>query len=1302
MPATRTSKDWPGHVNFVTLRALQNVTSLDQEKVPTGIAGLDEILCGGLPPRRLYLVQGAPGSGKTTLALQFLLTGARKGEKVLYISLSETREEVEEVARSHGWPLEDIEIVELSAIDHQLSAQAQNTLFHAAEVELTETTALLLDAVDRVKPTRVAFDSLSELRLLSQTPLRYRRQILAFKQYFTGRNCTTLLLDDSMADGIDAHVLSLAHGVIWLEQLSPDYGAERRRLNVRKVRGSTYSGGHHDFVIAKGGLKIFPRLVAAAHHRPFEQGTIASGIEGLDELLGGGLHRGTSTLFSGPPGTGKSTLALKFALAAASRGEKALLCTFDESLGILFARARGLNFNLDELIEQGLIVAVQIDPAELSPGELASRLQRAVREEEVKVVCLDSLNGYLHSMNEERFLNLQLHELLTYLNQQGIVTMIVVTPAGLLGSMQTPVDVTYLADTVITFRFFEADGSVHKAISVIKKRTGAHERTIRELTIAASGVEVGPPLRGFRGILTGTPTLPEESSGARHAAKMKHGADNSGGTVLIVAPLGKDAPLAIGVLAQAGIAAERFSGIAEVAGALNEQTNALLLAEESLETKQLPVLLAALKNQPAWSDIPIVILASIGGSERMSLQAVDIFGPAGNVTLLERPLHGVTLVSAMKVALRARRRQHEVRELIAERETVLTGISDAFSAIDREWRYTYVNDRVAELAGLPKEKLLGRNIWEAFPDAVGSEFYRLAHQVMQNRQPVQCELYHEAWKAWLDTRIYPSSDGIVVFRADISERKQQEFLARERELQLQESEDLLRLATEAAAIGTFDYYPQTGQLRFSERAKKLFGLPAEATPTYETYLEALHPEDRRIASETVKRLLEPGNRDRYDIEYRTIGITDGRERWVAEKGRVFLDPTGQAVRFIGTLIDVTEAKNAEIVLRRAKQEAEAANRAKDQFLAMLSHELRTPLTPVLMTIASLRRQANIPEEIQADLEVLQRNVELEALLIDDLLDLTRIAHGKLELHPDAVDVHTALEHALVISNVELQAKQLKVEKDFAATEHHCWADSARLQQVFWNLVKNAVKFTAAEGTIAVRTRNSDAHEIIVEVADTGVGIAPEILPRVFDAFEQGGRAITSQYGGLGLGLAISKRVIDMHGGSITAESAGRGHGATFTVTLQAMQTSLLQGPVALLPHENRAAQAASILFVEDHEDTARVLQRILEHAGYITAHADSLARARELAASMPFDLVISDVGLPDGSGVDLMRFLHARYGLSGIALSGFGTEEDILASASAGFTEHLTKPVDWPQLRGAIERLLEKKAQETNRDAAIS
>ncbi len=487
-------------------------------KVQTGIAGLDDILRGGFPARRLYLVQGAPGSGKTTLALQFLLEGARLGEQVLYISLSETREEIEEVAHSHGWSLEGLEIVELSAIDEQLSADAQNTLFHSAEVELTETTRLLLDAVERVNPSRLAFDSLSELRLLSQSALRYRRQILSFKQYLAGRNCTTLLLDDTSAGGSDSHVQSLAHGVISLDQTSPDYGAERRRFLVRKIRGTTYRGGYHDFIIEKGGLVLYPRLVAAEHHRSFPNENISSGVPGIDELLGGGLGRGSSSLFMGPPGSGKSTLALHFALAGAARGERTQIYSFDESLGTMRARAEGLKMGLTSLIEAGLVGATQIDPAELSPGQLNALVRHAVDVEGVKIILIDSLNGYLQSMGDERALSLLLHELLTYLNQQGVVTILVLAQHGLIGYMQTPIDVTYLADTVVMFRYFEANGAVHKALSVVKKRTGTHEGTIREMFIRDSGIAVGPPLVGFRGVLSGTPELLKETVSPRSAA----------------------------------------------------------------------------------------------------------------------------------------------------------------------------------------------------------------------------------------------------------------------------------------------------------------------------------------------------------------------------------------------------------------------------------------------------------------------------------------------------------------------------------------------------------------------------------------------------------------------------------------------------------------------------------------------------------------------------------------------------------------------------------------------------------------
>ncbi|MGI8819411.1 MAG: ATP-binding protein [Chthoniobacterales bacterium] len=770
------------------------------------------------------------------------------------------------------------------------------------------------------------------------------------------------------------------------------------------------------------------------------------------------------------------------------------------------------------------------------------------------------------------------------------------------------------------------------------------------------------------------------------------------GAVLIVAPIGKDAVLAAEVLKQAGIGAKACPNLDRAAQSLGDTTTALLLAEEALVAAQLPALLLALQQQPSWSDIPVIVLTSKGGSERMSVQAVDIFGPAGNVTLLERPLHGVTLISTMKVALRARQRQYQVRELIEQRETLLASISDAFSSIDYDWRYTYVNEKVAELAGLPKEKMLGRKVWEIFPDAVGTEFYTLAHEAMENRRAVQGEFFHAPWGRWLDTRIYPTKGGIVIFRADITPRKEQELLTRETESKLRESEDRLRLATEAAAIGTFDYFPQSGALEFSERAMELFGLPAKARPDYEAYLAAIHPDDRHIAHETVQRVLQPESGQRYDIEYRTIGISDGQERWIAEKGRAVLDASGHASRFIGTLLDITAQKNAEHALRRAKQEAEEANRAKDRFLAMLSHELRTPLTPVLMTIAALRRQPDLAEELQSDLEVLQRNVELEALLIDDLLDLTRIAHGKLELHNDAVDVHSTLEHALAISAAELE--QYVVTRRFEAREHHCWADAARLQQVFWNLIKNAVKFTRSGGLIEVRTRNNDAHQIVIEIADNGMGIQSQLLPRIFDAFEQGGRTMTSEYGGLGLGLAISKRVVDLHGGVISGASAGVGQGATFTVTLTAMQTSLLDSAVTYVPSEPLGT-AARILLVEDHADTARVLRRILEHGGYQVAHASGVAAARELAGDERFDLVISDVGLPDGSGLDLMRSLRAQHGFAGIALSGFGTEDDLAASRAAGFADHLTKPVDWPQLRSAIERVLASRRDQQVGDEAL-
>ena len=764
--------------------------------------------------------------------------------------------------------------------------------------------------------------------------------------------------------------------------------------------------------------------------------------------------------------------------------------------------------------------------------------------------------------------------------------------------------------------------------------------------------------------------------------------DDVRSAVLVLLPKEHEAEQAAYALQSTGIHAEICKDLVELTDRLGDETSALLIAEEALASDKLPVLLNHLRQQPTWSDVPVIILTASGGGDRSNIQAVEIFGPAANVTLLERPLRPVTLSAAVTVAVRARTRQLQVRDLIAERETILSSISDAFSALDRNFRYTYVNDKVAALAGMPKESLIGRVIWDIFPDAKGSEFYDRCCRAMETRQPDIFEIFYQPWGRWLETRIYPAPDGIVIFRVDISDRKAAEDKIREDERKLQELEERVRLAVEAADVGTFDFYPPTGELTWSNRCNEIFGLPQGSKVNYETYVCGVHPDDRHIIYETVEGVLKPGSSGRYDIEYRVIPRDGSPERWISEKGRAIIDSAGHAKRFIGTILDITGPKTAALALGRAKQEAEDANRAKDQFLAMLSHELRTPLTPVLMTITQLRRDPNLSDEVLRDLEMLQRNVELESLLIDDLLDLTRIAHGKLELHSDAVNVHTCIEHALSIAAADLTSKKLKVGRYFQANEHHCWADAARLQQVFWNLINNAVKFTPAEGTIDIRTHNDSAHHVIVEVQDTGVGIAPELQPRIFDAFEQGGPAITSRFGGLGLGLAVSKRIVDLHHGTISVHSDGPNKGATFIVTLQAMETSLLDGPVYYVQDVTPKAARARVLLVEDHGDTARVLLRLLERSGYEVGYASNADMAEQLAEARHFDLVISDLGLPDGSGLELMRKLRDKHALPGIALSGYGTDEDQAASKAAGFAEHFTKPVDSERLRTAVARLV--------------
>jgi len=502
-------------------------TSVTASYIKTGIAELDNILGGGLTPNRVYLLHGTPGSGKTTLSLQFLIEGIKAGEKVMYITLSETRVELMAVAQSHGFTLDGIDILELVAEERDLDMESQYTMFQPSEVELNVTTKRILDEIEKIKPARVVIDSLSEIKLLAQSALRFRRQVLALKQFFVGRDCTVLFLDDKTTSTEDDMQLeSIAHGVINLEQLSPEYGSERRRLSVTKLRGQRYRGGYHDFTIIKGGLSVFPRIVASEHRQPQETTVLKSGIAQMDDLLCGGLTSGTSVLLLGPAGVGKSSLALQYTAEAAQASLASIIFTFDERIDTILERTDGLGIPMRAHVESGMIEIHAVDPAELSPGEFAHTVRMAAEGRNggrpVKIVVIDSLNGYLNAMPEERFLTAQLHELLTYLGHLDVTTFLVVAQHGLLGNaMNTVIDTSYLADAVILFRYFEDHGEVKQLISVVKKRNGRHERTLREFSMSDGGIAIGEPLHHFHGVLTGTPQVSRSGPAMAHKEQMK-------------------------------------------------------------------------------------------------------------------------------------------------------------------------------------------------------------------------------------------------------------------------------------------------------------------------------------------------------------------------------------------------------------------------------------------------------------------------------------------------------------------------------------------------------------------------------------------------------------------------------------------------------------------------------------------------------------------------------------------------------------------------------------------------------------
>ncbi|MDP9292077.1 MAG: ATP-binding protein [Verrucomicrobiota bacterium] len=736
--------------------------------------------------------------------------------------------------------------------------------------------------------------------------------------------------------------------------------------------------------------------------------------------------------------------------------------------------------------------------------------------------------------------------------------------------------------------------------------------------------------------------------------------------VLVLAPKAGDGEMAVAVLKEARLATKLCATLRELCDAFHAGAGALLIAQEALTIEETPLLIGVLNHQPQWSDIPTILLTGSRSGNAPEAETLDLFGPnGGNITLLERPFSTLTLVRALRAALRSRRRQYEVRDLIRQREEVLLSIRDAFTTVDRKWRYTYVNDKAAEMAGVPKETMLGRRIWEL--QKVSAEGSATAQRAMDEGVQVQFESHDTDANRWFENRIYPTEEGLSIFTTDITERKRVEN-------QIREQAELLDLTYDAVIVRKTD-----GEIIYWNRgAEDLYGWAREEVigrRSHELLQSAPPPLE-------IHTLLE--QHGEWAGELRHVA-RDGRELFIDSRQLlVGAGDEGAEVVVLETNHDITDHKTSQRELERAKHEAERANAAKDDFLAALSHELRTPLTPVLMTVSAMRQAADLPPSVLEDVEMIKRNVELEARLIDDLLDLTRVTRGKLELDLQTVDLHVLLGHTVEICCEKRAGLQPScVGLHLEAKEHHVRGDPARLQQVFWNLINNAIKFTPAGKAIDLFTSNPEPGKVAIRVRDEGAGIEAETLPRLFNAFEQGGRTITRRYGGLGLGLAISKSLVEQHGGEISAASEGSGRGATMSVVLSSAPAAESRAQAPDSPAED-TERPLRILVVEDHENTLVTLTRLLTRAGHSVECARNVAAAIETAGSDEFDLIISDLGLPDGSGIELIRKLRETISTPAIALSGYGMEEDLQASREAGFNEHLTKPVDWKRLRAAI------------------